>query len=184
MEDQQIVELFRKRSEVALLELDRKYRRACKRVAYNILRDEQDAEECINDSYMAVWNTIPPKQPENLATYLCRITRNLSLKKYHYNTASKRNHYYDEVLDEIEGYIVPRNVTEEEILKKEIVAKINEFLGSLKKQERVIFVKRYWFCATPKEIAKEQKVSSNYVNVCLHRTRKQLKKYLERENLI
>ncbi len=152
MEDQQIMDLFWSRSEMAIRELDKKYHKLCKSIAHNILRDEQDAEECLNDSYMAVWNTIPPKRPENLTSYLCRITRNISLKRYHYNTAAKRNHYYDEVLDEIEEYIVPRNVTEEEVLEKEIAVELG--------------------------------VSSNYVNVCLHRTKKQLKQYLEGEGLL
>ncbi|NLE14203.1 MAG: hypothetical protein GX628_11070 [Clostridiales bacterium] len=101
MDDSKIIELFFERSEQAIIELSKKYGSICDRVAYNILNNRSDAEECVNDAYLAVWNAIPPQRPDPLLSYVCRIVRNLALKKYHANTALKRNSMYDVCLDEI-----------------------------------------------------------------------------------
>lgn len=101
VKDDQIIALFFARSQQALTELDRKYGAVCSAVARNILKNPQDAEECVNDAYLGVWNTIPPQHPDPLLTYLCRIVRNRSIKRYHANTAQKRNSSYDVALDEL-----------------------------------------------------------------------------------
>ena len=94
MEDSKIVELFYERSEQAIIELSRKYEKLCKKIAKNILGNNLDAEECVNDAYLGVWNTIPPQNPNPLITYVCKIVRNTAVKKYHNNTAIKRNTSY------------------------------------------------------------------------------------------
>ena len=103
MEDCKIIDLFFDRSEEAITELAKKYGGVCYRIARNILNNSSDAEECVNDAYLGAWNSIPPREPNPLAAYLCRIVRNLSVKKYHANTAVKRNSFYDVALEELEG---------------------------------------------------------------------------------
>ena len=101
MEDSKIIELFHERSEQAIMELSKKYGTICTRIAKNILNNSLDAEECVNDAYLGAWNTIPPQKPNPLKTYICRIVRNLSIKRYHSNTSMKRNSFYDAALDEL-----------------------------------------------------------------------------------
>lgn len=184
MEDQLIIKLFFERSENAIAELSNKYEKLCKTLAYHILKNEQDAEECVNDAYLAAWNTIPPEKPNPLSAYICRITRNLSLKKYHSNTAQKRNNYYDVILEEVEECLEAKDTVESEILVQEMSKQINSFLGKLKEKDRVIFIRRYWFCDSVSEISGNLGVSTNYVTVHLYRTREKLKKYLKKEGLL
>lgn len=184
MEDQLIIKLFFERSEDAITELSKKYGKLCRFLANNILKNEQDAEECVNDAYLAAWNTIPPESPSSLSTYICRITRNLSLKRYHSNTAQKRNGYYDVLLEEIEDCLESGEAVEDEILVREMSAQVNLFLGKLKEKDRIIFIRRYWFCDDIPQIAENLGVNTNYVRVHLYRTREKLKKYLKMEGLL
>lgn len=178
MNDQLIIELFKKRSEEAIAAVSRKYGNLCKTISHRILRNEQDSEECVNDTYLVLWNTIPPQEPNPLVAYVCKIVRNLTLKKYRYNTAEKRNSIYDVTLDEleecIEGGVDPEKVLEE----KELTGQLNAFAGKLKEKDRVIFVKRYWFGEDIPEIAEEMGLTSNYINVHLHRIREKLKQFM------
>lgn len=181
MEDSKIIELFHERSEQAIVELSKKYGTICTRIAKNILNNELDAEECVNDAYFGAWNTIPPQSPNPLQTYICRIVRNLSIKKYHKNTAIKRNSFYDIALDELENCIPSGKTVEDELLVKELTQKIDEFLATLNQEKRVMFVRRYWYSDSISEIAKEFHMSNNNVSVGLLRTREKLKKYLRKE---
>ena len=181
MEDSKIVELFYERSEQAIAELSEKYGFLCHRVARNILGDAMDAEECVNDAYLAVWNTVPPQRPDPLSSYLCRIVRNLALKKYHQNTAKKRNSTYDVALEEIAECLASRTSVEEELEARETARLINDFLDTLDPQNRIMFVRRYWHSDSIEEIAELFHVSRHYVSVRLSRIRKSLQKYLIRE---
>ena len=105
MEDEKIIELFFDRSEQAIKEVDSKYGRTCHNISFNILHNELDAEECVNDAYLGAWNTIPPARPNPLLTFLCKIVRNISLKRYELNTAIKRNSTYDIAMDELEAML-------------------------------------------------------------------------------
>lgn len=183
MEDQLIIKLFYERSEKAIDELSKKYGKLCSSVSYNILKNEEDVEECVNDTFLTAWNTIPPERPNPLQTYVCKIARNLSLKRYHINTAQKRNHYYDVILEEIADCLESNTKVEDEILARELSEQINEFLGTLKIKERAIFVQRYWYCSSIPEIANKMNMSTNQVTVRLHRTREKLKKYLEAKEM-
>lgn len=179
MDDKRIIHLFLERSESAITALARKYGKLCRAVSYNILRNEQDAEECVNDAFLAVWNTIPPENPDFLQAYVCRIVRNLSVKKYRFNTAQKRNGCYDVLLEEVADCLESSRKVEEEILARELTDCLNQFLGTLKTKDRVMFVQRYWYCFSVSEIAEHMNMSKNAVTVRLHRTRKKLKTYLE-----
>lgn len=180
-EDSKIIELFFARSEQAIAELSAKYGTACGRIARNILNNNLDAEECVNDAYLAAWNTIPPQRPDPLRTYIFRIVRNIAIAKYHTKTSKKRNSYYDVALEELESCLADSVTAEQEISANELSHKIDSFLDTLDKANRIIFVRRYWYADSISDIAKMFQMSNNNVSVCLSRTRKKLKKYLKKE---
>ena len=185
MNDERIIELFFERSEQAIKELDEKYGRTCRKVSYNILNNRQDAEECVNDSYLGAWNAIPPAKPNPLLAFVCKIVRNISLKRYEKNTAAKRNSYYDVAMEELEDCLASTTTIEEEIAEQELTKIIESFLDSLSKENRVIFLRRYWFSDTYADIAKQVGMSEKNVSVRLTRIRKELREYLiEREVLL
>lgn len=181
MDDKQIIDLFCERSEQAILELSKKYGNVCYRVAKNILSNNQDAEECVNDAYLGAWNTIPPQMPNPLLAYVCRIVRNISIMRYHANTAVKRNSFYDMALDELEECLASSISVEAAISAKELSALLDMFLDTLDQENRVMFVRRYWYSDSIQEIARRFQISNNNVSVRLSRIREKLKKYLQKE---
>ncbi len=180
MDDSRIIELFYERSEQAITELSNKYGKIFARVAANILNNRQDAEECVNDAYLGAWNTIPPQNPNPLLSYVCRIVRNLAVKRYHSNSAVKRNSIYDVALDELEGCIPASSSAEveNEFDAKETAHIIDDFLETLDMENRIMFIRRYWYSDSIPEIAESLNTSSHNVSVRLFRTREKLKKYL------
>lgn len=184
MEDQLIIQLFFERSQEAITAVEGKYGVLCKTIASRILKNEQDAEECVNDTLLAAWNNIPPENPDPLISYICKITRNLALKRYTQNTAQKRNHFYDVTLDELGDTLAGTCSVEKEYMAEELKKAMNHFLSKQKKMDCIFFVKRYWFMESISEIAECYGKSNNYVTVHLHRTREKLKKYLTKEGLI
>ncbi|MBR6872126.1 MAG: sigma-70 family RNA polymerase sigma factor [Ruminococcus sp.] len=183
MEDEKLIGLFFERSEQAIAGLSDKYGGLCMKLAGDILPDRQDAEECVNDAYLGVWNTIPPQRPEKLLSYVLRIVRNLALKKHRYNTAAKRSSNLTEALDELEPFIPSGTDTESEYDASAAGEAINSFLGGLKKEDRILFVRRYWFSQPIDELAELFGTSSHNISVRLHRTREKLKKHLEKEGV-
>ena len=133
LEDSKIIELFFARVEQAIIELSAKYGTICGRIAKNILKNNLDAEECVNDAYLAAWNTIPPQKPDPLRAYIFRIVRNIAIAKYHANTSKKRNSYYDVALEELESCLIASNAVEQEIEADELSRKIDSFLAVLDK---------------------------------------------------
>ena len=185
MEDEAIIELFFARSERAIKELDLKYGKVCRKISSNILHNPQDAEECVNDAYLGVWNTIPPERPNPLLAFLCKIVRNLSIMCYHRNTAMKRNSYYDVAIEELESCLASPVTVEKEVEISELTHIIDSFLGTLTQENRVIFMRRYWFSDTYTDIAERVGMTEKNVSVRLTRIRKQMRDYLaEREVLI
>ena len=181
MEDKQIIELYFNRSEQAIEETSSKYGKLTRSISYHIVRNEEDTEECVSDTYLALWNTIPPENPDPFVAYILRIARNIAIKKLRYNTADKRNNSYDVSLGELEEVLTGNSDVQKEIEAKEIETVINSFLKDLKKTDRVIFVKRFWFNMTLDEISEETGYSKNYINVHLHRTKERLKAHLIKE---
>lgn len=178
MDDSQIIELFFERSEQAIIELSNKYGTLCTHIANNILGSKQDAEECVNDAYLGVWNSIPPQRPNPLKSFVCRIVRNLAIKRYHSNTAIKRNSFYDVALDELDNCFPASDSTDEEFNAKETAHIIDNFLESLDAESRIMFIRRYWYSDSVSDIAKALHRSNHSVSVNLSRTRGKLKKYL------
>lgn len=185
MDDKAIIELFFARAEGAIKELDLKYGKLCHKISSNILHNQQDAEECVNDAYLGIWNTIPPERPNPLLAFLCKIVRNLSIMRHHANTAMKRNSSYDVALEELEGCLASPATVEQEVETSELTRIIDSFLGTLTQENRVIFMRRYWFSDTYAEIAEQVGLTEKNVSVRLTRIRKQMRDYLaEREVLV
>lgn len=178
LEDEKIIELFMERSEQALRELDQKYGRICRRLSNSIVNNPEDAEECVNDAYLGAWNTIPPAHPHPLLTYICKIVRNTSLKIYYSRKAAKRNSTYTIAMEEIEACIAGPNTVEAEMEAKDLAHIIESFLDTLTPENRVIFMRRYWFSDSCKDIADFVGISEKNITVRLTRMRQKLKKYL------
>lgn len=181
MEDDEILDLFFERNERAISEAAAKYGRYCHSIAFNILHNDEDCEECVNDAYLRAWNSIPPERPQKLGAYLGKITRNLSLNKWEKISAQKRSGV-NIVLDELAECIPDSSNSDfaESIAVREI---IDKFLDKLPENKRNIFVKRYWYMNSPKEIAEEYGISESRVNVTLFRLRKQLRDLFEKEGI-
>lgn len=180
-DDAKIIQMCWDRSEKAISAIAEKYGRFCMSIARNILGSQEDAEECVNDSYLAVWNSIPPKRPSTLAPFLGRITRNRALNMYKQQHAEKRGGYgLDLVLEELEEVLPSRESADSELLEKEFMENVQRYLSSLPPEKRKIFVRRYWYADSVKDIAKASGLSKNNISVSLHRMRKDLLTYLEK----
>ena len=182
MRDEDIIELYWQRCESAIEATKEKYGAYCHSIAYNILSNPEDSEECVNDTYLKAWSSIPPAKPDNLKAYLGTITRNLALDKHDRNTAKKRCANADLVYDEISECIpdtAAPQATEELALK----IALNKFLGSLDTKRRIIFLQRYWYLSSVKDIAVRRGLSENNVKITLMRLRAKFKKFLEKEGL-
>ena len=185
MDDEKIIELFFARSELAIKELDTKYGSVCQNISYNILNNRQDAEECVNDAYLGTWNAIPPQRPNPLLTFVCKIVRNLSIMRYRANKAMKRNSTYDVSMNEIEECIAAPEDVEKALDAKALARMIEGFLDTLTEENRVIFMRRYWFSDTYAQIAERVGMTEKNVSVRLTRVRKQMREDLtEREVLV
>lgn len=185
MEDREIIKLYLERSENAISETDKKYRKYCRSIAYNILHDTEDSEEAVNDTYFGAWNSIPPNIPDVLQTFLGRITRNISLKKIRARNAQKRgNGDFFILLDEIAELIPSGQNTENDVEAKELAQFINKFLRSLPETERNVFVCRYWYFDSIADISTQFGFSQSKVKSMLFRTRKKLFNKLETEDHI
>lgn len=178
VEDEKIIEMFMERSEQGIRELDMKYGKIFHNLSYNIVNNRQDAEECVNDAYLGVWNTIPPEQPDSLLAYICKIVRNISLKSYYRNAAVKRSSQHTIAMEEIEACIVNPDTVETEIEVRELVRIIESFLDTLSVENRVIFVRRYWFSDSCKDIAEFVGLKERHISVRLTRIRQKMKVYL------
>ena len=180
MNDTKIIDLFFQRNECAIQKLSERYGRTCKKIAFHILRNHADAEECANDAFLAVWNAIPPQNPDSLPAFVYRITRNIATERYRKNTAQKRNAFYDVTLEELEECL-PSDDAFSDLEAKTLSLLFDEFLAALKEEERAIFVKRFWYSESVAEIAEEIGATAHYVSVKLSRTKDKFKNFLQRK---
>lgn len=184
MDDNQIIDLYWARSETAITETANKYGAYCHRIAYNILQNDQDSEECVNDTYHKTWDTIPPQRPQILRAFLGKITRNLSLNRYEKRMTEKRGAgEMPTVLEELEWCVPAHNNVEQVIDDLALTELLNAFLAELPAEPRKIFLRRYWYLDSVKEIAAAFSVSESKVKTTLFRTRNQLKVLLEKEGV-
>ena len=184
MEDSKIISLFFERSEQAIEELEKKYGAAVRRTAANILGDRQDVEECVNDTYLRVWDSIPPHAPEPLAGYVCAIARNLAVNRYHANHAAKRGGNYDLILNEMQECIPSGVNVESDYEAKALSAAINSFLATLSREDRFLFVRRYWYADSVAGLAAMTHSSANRISVRLFRLREKLRITLMKEGFL
>ncbi len=180
MEDKEIIHLYWERNANAIQETATKYGGYCKAIAKNILGNNEDAEECVNDTYLNTWNSIPSNRPQVLSTYLGKITRNLSFDRCRHKRADKRGGGEMElVLEELGECVSGADGAEQEVEKKELVQAINDFLDTLPQKKCTIFLCRYWYVVPVSEIAARFGMSEGNVSVTLSRIRGKLKRYLK-----
>ena len=184
MDDSKIIDLFWTRTEDAIIQTSSKYGKYCYTIAYNILYNNEDSEECVNDTYLKAWNAIPPECPNKLGVYLGKITRNLSLDKYRsYNAEKRGKGQLIRSLDELSDCI-PDKRNAEQIIDNIVLVKIlNSFLASLNRETRIVFIRRYWYMSSVKEIASDYGMTENKVKMMMYRARQELKMFLEKEGV-
>lgn len=184
MDDEQIVELYFARSEKAITETASKYEKYCYTIAYHILGDHNDAEECVSDTYLGAWNSIPPNRPERLSAFLGKITRRAAIRRWQNRHAAKRGEGQTAAaLEELEECIPSEQNVEQEIEAENLRQIINEFVLSLPQTERKVFVCRYWYLDTISDICRQFNFSQSKVKSMLYRTRKKLQSYLYKEGV-
>ena len=184
MEDSRIVDLYWRRDETAISETERKYGRFCFSISNNILRSREDAQECVNDTYLGAWNAMPPHRPEILSSFLGKITRRLSLKKLRDRSAGKRGGGGVEVsFDELEECVPSGRQIDERIEIAELAEIINAFLEALPLDERRVFLRRYWFFDSVSEISLRFGFGKSKVKMMLKRTRDKFLVHLQKEDI-
>ena len=184
MEDQQIIDLYWNRDESAITQTNDKYAAYCRYIASGIVADPEDTEECLNDAYLALWNTIPPRKPNNLTTYLGKIVRNVSLNRWKRSTAQKRKSTQVPLTLEELSECIPASNGEEQVLDRmALVASLNSFLEGLTQEHRRIFMARYWYLRPVKDIAEEYGITESKVKMSLMRSRAKLRQELEKEGV-
>ena len=184
MDDRRIVELFLERSEEAILETDIKYGRYCHKIAFNVLGNDEDSEECVNDAYMRAWGSIPPNEPDSMASYIGRITRNLALDKLRQKQSDKRgNGEVPVVLDELAECVSGHDELERRQDSAEIAAAIDSFLDELNSVERGVFMRRYWMMEPIADVANRYDISVSKTTTMLFRLRNRLKNHFMKEGI-
>ena len=179
MDDAKIVQLYWDRNEQAISVTANTYGNYCTSIAINILGNREDAEECVNDTYMNAWNSMPPHRPNILSTFLGKIVRNLSFNRYKHNTADKRGGgELPVVLDELSDLVSGKDDVEQESEHKELVKSIDAFLDTLSPEKRSIFISRYWYTDSISEIAVRHGMNDGAVSMTLNRLRLKLHNYL------
>lgn len=185
MEDTEIIGLYFARNQQAIQETDTKYGCYCHSIAYNILTNQQDAEESVSDTYLAAWNAMPPRHPQLLGAFLGKITRNLSIDRWRRRNAGKRaGGEMNVALEELGEVVGDSNTPETALARKELAAGLRRFYTALSQTERQVFLCRYWYLDSIEEIAKKTGFSASKVASMLHRMRGRLRKQLEKEGLL
>lgn len=183
MDDSSIIRLLFQRAEAAITALSEKFGPRLKRLALNILGSFRDAEECVSDTYLAIWNAIPPRQPDPLAGFVYKTGRNQALKRLRSDTAQKRCDRYDLSLDELAGCI-PGPALEETVLAMELGLAIDSFLEGQSRENRILFLRRYWFGDSVRDISRDFGMKETAVSVRLSRIRGKLRTYLIEEGYV
>ena len=183
MEDTAIVDLYWQRSDRAISETDRKYGRYCHSIAFNFVRNNEDAEECVNDTYFALWNALPSQKPSIFSAFIGRITRNLALKKYEYISASKRNPAVVTSFEELSDCVSGTDNVESEVESRQIENMISTFLWRQGEEKRNVFIRRYWYFDSIETICSSTGFSQSKVKSMLYEMRRKLRANLEREGI-
>lgn len=183
MSDEEIINLYWERQEKAIYETDKKYGRYCNTIAFNILQNNEEAKECVNDTYFKTWNNIPPQRPNILKVYLEKIARNLAINQYERKKAKRRDYTLEIALEELNECISSNNNVEKELDYNELVKALNIFLSKLSQDKRRIFLERYWYLYSIKDISSKNQISESNAKTILLRLRNELKNYLKEGGL-
>ena len=183
VEDKNIVDLYWNRKDSAIVETSEKYGSYLFKISFNILYSKEDSEECVNDTYLKAWNSIPPNRPKLLKAFLGKITRNLSIDLYRKNRTKGRSGEVEIAIEELEGVIPSSEDIFKTLDEKYLVEKINEFLERINRQDRKIFLLRYFYLHSSKDIEKLTDIKVSTINTILYRTRNKLRKHLEKEGI-
>ncbi|MCM1222368.1 MAG: sigma-70 family RNA polymerase sigma factor [Lachnospiraceae bacterium] len=184
MKDDEIISLYWKREEQAIAATADKYGSYCHSISYNILHNNEDAQECVNDTWLGAWKSIPPNRPGLLSAYLGKITRNLSLNRFkQYNAEKRGNGQTELVLSELEDCIPAENSVEQMIEEMALTRSINQFLRAQPRQKRNIFIRRYWYLCPIRDIAAAYGISESKTASLLFRMRNELRTHLEKEGI-
>lgn len=182
MEDEKIVALYWDRNETAISETQTKYDRYLTKIAYNILNDTEDSRESVNDAYLAAWNSMPPQKPAVLSTYLGKLTRRISIDRFRYRNRDKRSaSQYALSLSELDECVSGGNTTEETVNLKLLGEAIGQYLRTLPEETRTVFIGRYYYLDSVKEVAAYCRITESKCKTLLHRTRLGLRDYLTKE---
>lgn len=185
MRDTEILDLYWERNEQAIVETQHSYGKYCGSIAYHILHNREDADECVNDTWLRAWYAIPPKRPDKFALFLGTITRNLSFDKWKRKNALKRgNGEMELALEELMECVPAAHSTEDAVEAAELERMINDFLHTLPERECNVFLRRYWYVEEYSEIARKLSMNLNTVKTSLFRTRGKLKTFLEQEGVV
>ena len=184
MEDPKIIALFFERNETAIAETAAKYGVFCHNIALNILSIEADAEECVNDTYLQTWNSIPPQRPSKFRAWLGRVVRNIAINLWNKNHCQKRNAGIVQLMDELEDCIPSPETVERQIEEQVLTEVINTWLASLSQEDRILFVRRYWNGKAVKELAKETGTEPKKLARHMYTLRQNLKSTLEKEGYL
>ncbi len=185
MQDDRIIELYWQRDEAAIQETELKYGRYLRKIAYNILLDRQDCEESVNDAYLGAWNSIPPQRPELLSAYLVRLTRRISIDIFRRRCRVKRRaSEYALSLAELDESISAGNTTQQDVDMRLLAKAVNDYLRTLSDESRNVFISRYYFADSIRDISSGRGVSESKVKSMLYRIRMGLKHYLEQEGFL
>ena len=180
MDDEGIIRLYWNRDETAISETSTKYGKYCFSIAYSILYNNEDSEECVNDAYTKVWNSIPPQKPTVFSAFIGRIVRNLAIDRFKRKTAEKRGgKNLDAIFEEMNEIASDAPDPEDELSLRELANLINDFLSDLPVEKRVMLIRRYWYSDDIKSIAKRLGMSENNVSVSIRRLRMKLRDYLK-----
>lgn len=182
LEDEQILDLYWARSDTAIGETSIKYGGKLQRLSERMLPIEEDAEECVSDTYLGAWNTIPPQRPEHFFAFLAKLCRNIACNKLDWLHAAKRHAETVSLTDEL-AQCIPDSTTNREQENRELSEALNRFLGTLPQESRVIFMRRYWFMDSVAEIASRYGIGESKVKTSLFRTRQKLRAFLEKEEI-
>lgn len=184
MEDQRIVQLYWERNQEAITASDEKYGGLCRSLSRNIVGTEEDAEECVNDTWHRAWITMPPQRPDSLRAYLCRIVRNLSIDLWRSHNRQKRNYSLESLLGELEDCLPDATGPEQLTEERETAASIDRWLDTLSREDRVLFLRRYWYGDPVGQLAIRLNWTPNHMAQKLRRLRLSLKDHLEKEGVI
>ena len=184
MKDSEIIDLYFARQERAISETDKKYGPYCRNISYNILENREDSEECTNDTYMKLWNVIPPQKPVRFCAFIASVVRSIALNMVRRSSAAKRGGGNAQtIFDEIAECVADRDTVESSLDEKELVKALNGFLASCGTEKQLIFMKRYYHFRSVSQIAEEMHISEDKVKQSLHRTREKLRAHLEKEGI-